>query len=412
MTHQTKVPWVRRLGALAVMIALIAVFMTVTVQADGPDWKQAPTGLTVTAGDQAGEIDITWNPHPQTTKTLSDYRVTWTPDGQDFKSNDQTEWYAYATTNQMTVAGLDEGATHQVRVRARYDDNRKSGWSDVVTGQAGTAPQAPPDGDKEQDEGSGTPRGPEPDEEEDAAPSIAPRSAHPTTPVAYAWSLRPSGLGEDDEFRLIFISSQGRTATSSNISTYNSWIQSQAGSGHVDIRTHRNGFRAVVCTQNDDAIDNTGMTDATGVPIYWLDGNKVANTYADFYDGSWSNDNDNQDRTEDGINDLNLSLAENHPWTGCDDDGTEEFADVNETISRALGEDPVRLGRPAATGGSNNPLSSGDDATSNSNHPMYGISAAFKVGAPKRAGKPTGLSATASSTSAIDLEWTRAHRHR
>ena len=41
MTHQTTVPWARRLGALAMMIALMAVLMTVGVQADGPDWKQA-----------------------------------------------------------------------------------------------------------------------------------------------------------------------------------------------------------------------------------------------------------------------------------------------------------------------------------------------------------------------------------
>ena len=79
MTHQTTVPWAMRLGALAVMIALMAVFMTVTVQADDPDWKVAPTGLTVSAGDEAGEINITWDAHPQTSKTLSDYRVTWTP---------------------------------------------------------------------------------------------------------------------------------------------------------------------------------------------------------------------------------------------------------------------------------------------------------------------------------------------
>ena len=222
--------------------------------------------------------------------------------------------------------------------------------------------------------------------------------------MAYAWSLRPSDLGEDDEFRLIFISSQRRNATSSSISTYNNWIQSQVADGHVDIRTHRSGFRAVVCTQDDDAIDNTGMTDATGVPVYWLGGNRVANNYADFYDGSWSNDNDNQDITEDGINDLDLSLTENYPWTGCADDGTEDF--TTATTSRALGQDPARVGRPAASGAGNNPLSSSEAAPSNSNRPMYGISAVFKVGAPKLPGSPTGLMTTAISTSAIDLEWT------
>ena len=146
MTHQTTIRWARRLSALAVMIALMAVFMTVTVQADGPDWKQSPTGLTVSAGDQAGEIDLTWDPNPQTTKTLSDYRVTWTPDGEPFKTKNQTDWYAYPTTNEVSVTGLDAGASYQVRVRARYDDGRKSNWSDVATGQSGITPNTPATG--------------------------------------------------------------------------------------------------------------------------------------------------------------------------------------------------------------------------------------------------------------------------
>ena len=146
MTHQTTIPWARRLGALAVMIALLTVVMTVTVQADDPDWKQSPTGLAVSAGNEDGEIDITWNPESQTSKTLSDYRVTWTPDGEPFKTNDQTDWYAYPTTNQVTVMSLDAGATYHVRVRARYDDNMKSRWSDVATGQSGITPNSPATG--------------------------------------------------------------------------------------------------------------------------------------------------------------------------------------------------------------------------------------------------------------------------
>ena len=136
MAYQTTNHWFTKLGILAAMIALLTVVMTVTVQADGPDWKVAPTGLTVSAGDQTGTLDITWDAHPQTSKTLSDYRVTWTPDGQAFKSNDQTDWYAHPTTNEVTITGLDAGAAYKVRVRARYDDGRKSSWSEVATGQA------------------------------------------------------------------------------------------------------------------------------------------------------------------------------------------------------------------------------------------------------------------------------------
>ena len=400
MRHQTTIPWVRRLGTLAVMIALMAVFMTVTVQADGPDWRMPATGLTVTAGDDPGELEITWDAHTQTTKTLLNYRVAWTPQGESFKSADQTDWNLYTAGTQHTVTGLGAGATYRVKVRTRYEGNQGSRWTDVVTGQAGTTPQAPPDGDK----GSATPRGPEPDEEEDPAPGIAPRSTHPTTPVAYAWSLRPSDLGEDDEFRLIFISSQGRTATSSSISTYNSWIQSQAGSGHADIRTHRNGFRAVVCTEDDDARENTAMNHTTIVPVYWLGGAKVADGYNDFYDGSWDNDSNSKDRTEDGINGLDLTLPGTEPWTGCHDDGTEAFSSGN--VSQALGKDPATLGRPGLSGAGNNPLSSDTVANRNTDHTMYGISAVFKIGAPRLAGRPTGLRATAISRSEIKLEWT------
>ena len=120
------------IAVAALAAALLTIPMQVSAQSDDRDWKQSPTGLNVTAGDAAGELDITWHAHPQTSKTLSDYRVTWTPDGESFKTNDQTEWYAYPTTNQVSVTGLDAGATYKVRVRARYDDNKKSRWSDVV----------------------------------------------------------------------------------------------------------------------------------------------------------------------------------------------------------------------------------------------------------------------------------------
>ena len=120
----------------AVIILAFAAAMTVAAQADTPEWRLPVTGLTAVAGDQAGEIDLTWDSHPQTSKTLSDYRVTWTPEGQDFKSNEESAWYAYPTANRFTVTGLDAGETYKVRVRARYDDAKKSNWSTVVTGTA------------------------------------------------------------------------------------------------------------------------------------------------------------------------------------------------------------------------------------------------------------------------------------
>ena len=130
----------------AVVILAFAMVMTVSAQSDDPDWKVAPTGLVVATGDAAGKLDLTWDAHPQTSKTLQDYRVTWAPDGEAFRPNSETEWYAYPTTNEVTVTGLDAGEAYKVRVRARYDDNKKSHWSNVVTGQAAVTPNSPATG--------------------------------------------------------------------------------------------------------------------------------------------------------------------------------------------------------------------------------------------------------------------------
>ena len=144
-SHPYRIPAILALMAIAAILAFTTV-MTVSAQSNDRDWKQSPIGLNVTAGDAAGELDITWDAHPQTSKTLSDYRVTWTPDGESFKTNDHTEWYAYPTTNQVSVTGLDAGETYKVRVRARYDNNKKSRWSDVVSGQTGVTTNTPATG--------------------------------------------------------------------------------------------------------------------------------------------------------------------------------------------------------------------------------------------------------------------------
>ena len=140
-----RTPTILTFIAIAAILAF-AMVMTVSAQSDDPDWKVAPTGLNVAAGDNAGELDLTWDAHPQTSKTLQDYRVTWAPDGEAFRPNSETDWYAYPTTNEVTVTGLDAGETYKVRVRARYDDNKKSHWSDVVTGQAAVTPNSPATG--------------------------------------------------------------------------------------------------------------------------------------------------------------------------------------------------------------------------------------------------------------------------
>ena len=113
-----------------------------------------------------------------------------------------------------------------------------------------------------------------------------PIQGHAQTSVPHDWSLKPSGLDTRDKFRLLFASSTKRNANPSDIAIYNTFVQTRAAAGHTDIQAYSAGFKVVGCTGTVDATDNTGTT-GTGVPIYWLDGDKVADDYADFYDGSW-----------------------------------------------------------------------------------------------------------------------------
>ena len=194
------------------------------------------------------------------------------------------------------------------------------------------------------------------------------------TVVPNNWSLIPTGLSTGDKFRLIFLSSTKRDGSSTDIATYNTFVQTRAAAGHTDIQAYSDGFRVVGCTGSVDAVDNTGTT-GVGVPIYWLNGNKVADDYADFYDGDW--DDEANDKNELGGNGPNTNNSGNYPFTGCDHDGTEYISSFG---SFPLGtSDPV-VGRPNSSTTGYGPLASNNTAQGTSNRPMYGLSEVFEVG--------------------------------
>ena len=98
------------------------------------------------------------------------------------------------------------------------------------------------------------------------------------------------------------------------------FIRTNAAAGHTGIRPYADGFNVVGCTATRnsftegllpgvDARDNTSTT-GTGVPIYWLKGARVANNYADFYDGSW--DDEANVKNESGSNGLELLAGSTH----------------------------------------------------------------------------------------------------
>ena len=219
--------------------------------------------------------------------------------------------------------------------------------------------------------------------------------------VADDWVLKPSGLGGGEQFRLIFFTSLSHVGSDTDIEVYNTWVQGVAGGGHAAIQAYGAAFNAVGCTASTDARDNTHTTYTSsnkGVPIYWLNGAKVADEYEDFYDGSW--DDEANDKNQLGFNGLDTSNVTNYPWTGCDDDGTK-------STGMALGDTTPRVGRPNSTDTGNGPIGSVTTKSNVDHRPMYGLSAVFTVMTDTEApGAPTGLTANADGPEEIDLSWT------
>ena len=198
-----------------------------------------------------------------------------------------------------------------------------------------------------------------------------------TAEVPNDWNLKPDSLGTGDQFRLVFYSSTKTDATSTSIADYNTFIQNRAEAGHADLDDYIAGFRVVGCTAAVDARDNTATNTniyGAGVPIYWVNGSKVADDYADFYDGDW--DDEANDKDESGADGPDTSLADNLPFTGCNHNGTEA---ISAGTSQALGRSSVRIGRPNHSGDDNGPIGSLSGYSSTPGRPMYGLSQVFKV---------------------------------
>ena len=204
-----------------------------------------------------------------------------------------------------------------------------------------------------------------------------PVAAQAQTKVPSDWSLTPTGLGPGESFRLIFASSTTRDGTATDITTYNTWIQNVAAAGHASIRAYSSGFRVVGSTSTIDARDNTETTYTSankGVPIYWLGGNKVADDYEDFYDGSWDNERIPKDESGSGVNLSGLNL----PMTGSTHAG-RKYTSFGHGF---LGSGSVMQGKLNSSTSGNGPLRSNTTTDSRTSSPFYGLSAVFTVKTP------------------------------
>ena len=117
-----------------------------------------------------------------------------------------------------------------------------------------------------------------------------------TVQVPLTWQAIPDdSLEVGDSFRLMFVAKKAVNAVSSDIDTYNAIAVKQANgtgtnaAGSLVKQYGTDNYRALVATADRDAHYNTRThpyhADDTHQKIYWVNGEKVADDYIDFYNG-------------------------------------------------------------------------------------------------------------------------------
>lgn len=191
------------------------------------------------------------------------------------------------------------------------------------------------------------------------APVAAPLTANATL-------VSPTGLSAGQGYRLAFLTRDGTTATSSSIATYNAFATTEANQ-NSDLASL--SWTAIASTATTNAVDNIACAGCNDVPIYLVDGTKLAtSTAALFSQVLLSSFNKNQFSQ--------VSDQYNYAWTGSKTNGTKS--------ANPLGTSVPDIGFPYDT--SNWLYANFNYNSSTQPFSIYAISSeAFAVGTPAAA---------------------------
>jgi len=197
-------------------------------------------------------------------------------------------------------------------------------------------------------------------------------------PMEASIVTQPTELNTGDQYRLAFVTSSVTQAVNPNIAYYNAFVTT-AANGSSDLADLSTTWRAIVSTADGtDARDNTGTNpdiDGSGVPIFILDGTRVANDNA----GLWSG----QLLSRLNVTEAGLVSTPTNVWTGTIADGT------SWALWNVLGNTIVTgLGAPGGGFGytDTDPLVNGVNWIANHDlalvraYPVYGVSDVITVG--------------------------------
>ena len=197
-----------------------------------------------------------------------------------------------------------------------------------------------------------------------------------TTPVLLAGNVLAAtlpNLTPGSQFRYVFVTSGARNATSTDINTYNTFVNNEASAGS-ETSGITGPWTAIASTASISARTNTATTATGGVPIYRVDGTLVAHNYGDLWDGSIANPiNVTQD-------DENVPTG-TFVWTGTTSTGS--------TDSNPLGVATSRYGVATAT---NTGWIGSANRNSSTNQRLYAMSSIQEI--PAAIPEPTTIIAS------------------
>ncbi len=199
--------------------------------------------------------------------------------------------------------------------------------------------------------------------------------------VPHDWALNPDGVEPGDEFRLLFVTADGRDATSSDIGVYDAFVRASAAGGHTGgahaaIVPFARHFKALGSTSEVDAREHLGMNPGVehhrDVAVYWLGGLRVAAGNAAFWSEGWENTPSRRDAA--GAQVPGSRSHSQWVWTGTRSNGARH-------ATNPLGSTRAQAGRHIRLGGAYKAIAHGDYPAADS-FSLYGVSPVFRVGAP------------------------------
>lgn len=186
---------------------------------------------------------------------------------------------------------------------------------------------------------------------------------------------QPPNLEPGEEYRLMFLTSEFRDATSSEIEDYNEFVQLVADDS-PEVGSWNLEWKAIVSTDDVDARDNTETNAANelGVPIYGVHGQILASNYNVLWNPADNLDN----RFSMNVTELGTALFLIRPdddalyaWTGTDLDGTAYVTSDRGSRVGFLGSEWAIAGRAAAPPSA---LIFGDGWSTTRELPLFAIS--------------------------------------